>query len=334
MIKFLSCDWGTSSFRLRLVSVADMSTVAFYSSKAGINKVFTEWNTLSQKDAPRVGFYYARILKGIEHLEKETGKDLSELLIICSGMASSSVGIRELPYTSLPFDVRGEGLEMHLFPLSEERRQSLLLLSGLRTENNVMRGEETQLVGIITQMKDFGGDGQFIFPGTHSKHITVQNSKVTGFHTCMTGELFSLLSQHSILANSVAEGLSLSDEAGRRAFKKGVLEGAAHPIISRLFHVRTNELFKYLKKEENYHYLSGLLIGGELGILAVRQNKLPLFVCPDNNLYQQYSLALECLGIDCGIISPSLVEGAVVHGQFKIFNQNLNHERSIFLGSF
>lgn len=335
MIRFLSCDWGTSSFRLRLVNVADMSVLVSYSNQEGINKTFSLWKAhLDRERTNREEFYFARIQEGIDQLEEQSGEDLSELLVICSGMASSSVGIKELPYSRLPFDVSGHGLEMYLYPVSDKRRQTLLLLSGLRSDHNVMRGEETQLIGIISQFQDFDGSGLFIFPGTHSKHILVQKNKISEFNTYMTGEIFSLLSKHSILANSIAEGYFITDQRGKSAFTEGVLEGARHPVLSKLFHVRTNELFKYLKKEENYHYLSGLLIGDELRILADNHKHVAIYLCPEGNLSRQYSLACEILGIDCRLVMPEVVESAVIHGQFKIFNQNLNHERSIFLGSF
>jgi 2-dehydro-3-deoxygalactonokinase len=209
----------------------------------------------------------------------------------------------------------------------------LLLLSGLKSQSDVMRGEEAELVGVIQMLDDFSGEGIFILPGTHSKHIHVTGHQVSGFTTFMTGEFFDLLCQQSILKESISSNDIVDPLRFGEPFKEGVKASLSASLLSQAFIVRTNILFGKSSKTDNYHYLSGLLIGNELKALSNSGN-LPIYLCCTSHLEVQYKLALETLGIDAAIIPPATMDQAVVRGQFKIYNQNLNHERSIFLGSF
>ncbi|MEJ7588662.1 MAG: 2-dehydro-3-deoxygalactonokinase, partial [Ferruginibacter sp.] len=105
----------------------------------------------------------------------------------------------------------------------------------------------------------------FIFPGTHSKHLSVKNGMVTSITTYMTGELFDLLSSKSILSASVKK-----NERGDNSpfFIEGVIKGTGSNLTNSIFHVRTNHLFNKITSFENYDYLSGLLIGHELKEIA------------------------------------------------------------------
>lgn len=334
MVRFISCDWGTSSFRLRLVDTGDLTVLSEISNEMGVARVNRMYLDLQDPKGPsREEFFKEVLTKAIAKLEQHCGEDLSSLMIICSGMGSSSIGLRELAFTSIPFHVSGRDLNMDFIGVTDTFPNSLILLSGLKSDRDVMRGEETQLIGIIQDYKSFGGDGIFVFPGTHSKHILVNDGHVVDFTTYMTGEMFEVVGNHSILRNSITPNSDLLDEDHVKAFRKGVHEGFNEPLLSRLFKVRTQELFNTYSPEQNYHYLSGLLIGSELKNLG-KDSGMPTYLCSTSNVFFPYQLAFETLGLPVVTISKEMVEKSVVSGQYKIFNQNLNHERSIFLGSF
>jgi len=151
---------------------------------------------------------------------------------------------------------------------------------------DVLRGEETMLLGCDV-MND---DSIFIFPGTHSKHVIVQDCIAKDFKTYITGELFDLLSNKSILSKSVT---SNSDEKYQHVFKAGVKEAAENNLLNAAFHIRTNELFKKYTAAENYHFLSGLLIGYELKEINVLLKTI-VMVCSEQ-LSGKYLVALEVL---------------------------------------
>ena len=202
-------------------------------------------------------------------------------------MASSSIGIKELPYRDIPFAITSDSLHVMKIPPDEKFAHEILLVSGLKTMNDVMRGEETMLTGC--EIKD-DNERIIIFPGTHSKHATVKNKILIDFKTYITGEVFDLLVNKSILSKSVIKNES---NQYNNVFEKGVKEGAAGNLLNIVFHVRTSHLFKTFTAEENYHYLSGSLIGCELKQIHTTQAKIHL-VC-GTALFHRYQLALQKL---------------------------------------
>lgn len=201
----------------------------------------------------------------INNIETRIDASLADVPIVVSGMASSTIGIQELPYKQLPFLASGNDLHYEIIAGTEQFSNAIILVSGARTERDVMRGEETQLAGCAQQ---WNNERQvFVFPGTHSKHIYVQNGYAINFETYMTGEVFGLLSQNSILSKSVLAGSDIRDKEDKAAFEQGVLDSRHQHLLHAAFMVRTNDLFQRFSKEQNYWYLSGLLIGAELAVL-------------------------------------------------------------------
>ncbi|MEX2512719.1 MAG: 2-dehydro-3-deoxygalactonokinase [Cyclobacteriaceae bacterium] len=334
MCKFLSCDWGTSSFRLRLVNQSDKRVTSEFNSDFGIQKAFNVWKDSKANDPQeKQDIYLNYIHEAVKELEAISGQQLNTQLIICSGMASSSIGIKELPYVSVPFDTSGLGMEMHVIAAKEDFNHPLIIISGLKNDHNVMRGEETQLIGLISQLPDFDGEGAFIFPGTHSKHVYISSDKIVDFDTYMTGEVFKLLCHHSLLSNSLEENPPMDSEEKITAFKQGLMHGSTKSLLSVLFNVRTNDLFGHLDKKQNYHYLSGLMIGNELRNLINISDKA-IYLCSEEKLYQPYSMALDILEVPSIKLTPELVSNSVVQGQYQIYQQNFDHEKRIFLGCF
>jgi 2-dehydro-3-deoxygalactonokinase len=276
MDKMISCDWGTSSFRLRLVNNSDLSILATRSSAQGIVATHALWNSQAQGDRQsRLSFYQSILGEAILDIGRELGLSLDGVPLVISGMASSTLGMLELPYKELPFLADGSDLRVGTLYANGLFHHDVLLISGSRTGDDVMRGEETQLVGCGLGAGDAtqAGEQVFIFPGTHSKHVVVREGRVIAFRTYMTGEFFELLSKKSILAGDVEaggaagpSGASKTSQVGNIAirFEEGVREGAGGNLLHGTFLVRTNRLLRGISKEENYTYLSGLLIGAEL----------------------------------------------------------------------
>jgi len=177
---------------------------------------------------------------------------------LISGMAGSRQGWVEAPYVACP--AGPDELRRRLHWIEPGR---IALVPGLSDEHgevpDVMRGEEVQIFGA---MRLAGlAEGLFVLPGTHSKWATVQGGRITGFRTCMTGEFYGLLSQHSILARTLEADAAL-DEA---VFLRGVTRaGNGEGLLHNAFGVRALALFGRLSPAESASYLSGLLIGEEL----------------------------------------------------------------------
>src|SRR5687768_10726007 len=103
MERFLSCDWGTSSFRLRLVSTHGLKVLAEERNSDGIAATFKKWEHENDDEHKRLFFYRAYLLEQIKGLESLVHHSLEGVPVLLSGMASSTIGMMELPYKELPF---------------------------------------------------------------------------------------------------------------------------------------------------------------------------------------------------------------------------------------
>lgn len=323
----LCCDWGTSSFRLRLVNVKDHDVAGEVTSPNGIGAVYNAWQDAhSTGHVPRGEYYRSVIATQVTALEKQTGVDLTGVPIVLSGMASSSIGMQELPYARLPFALDGAHLGMKHYEEQAGFPHEITLISGVRSDHDVMRGEETQLIGLGLALDLSGRDAIFIFPGTHSKHMFVRDGRLIDFKTFMTGEVFNLMANQSILKDSIDHYHRPDfDAEAAAAFRSGIRESGTGNILNALFTVRTNQLFDLLSKRENGMFLSGLLIGYEIRDLT-KEASAHLVLCGGGNLYQLYKAAIETLGLAgrATIIPSEIVDRAATTGHIRIFeNQHL-----------
>lgn len=261
MDKFLSCDWGTSTLRLRLIQVQDLKVIAEAKTDQGIASTYNRWQ--QHNDQGRMAFYAAIIKDQISSLSKKLGMPLHEIPLILSGMASSTIGMIDLPYKKLPFNLDGTDLKLKIMD-AENGFNPFIMISGARTDMDVMRGEETKIVGCASALIETAQEQLLILPGTHSKHIVIKDEKAWSFKSYMTGEFFDLLSSKSVLATSVEKGGDFKDPVNAQRFEEGVQSSQMDGLLSASFKVRTNEVLKSMPKQQNYHYLSGLLIGAEL----------------------------------------------------------------------
>ncbi|MFT3935895.1 MAG: 2-dehydro-3-deoxygalactonokinase [Chitinophagaceae bacterium] len=313
--KILSCDWGTSSFRLRLVDVNDGHIIGELSSNQGIAQTHQQWIAEDGKEERRLYFYLQVLQQYSAALLEETGCSEDDIPLVISGMASASIGMHELAYANMPFQLNGKDLLVQTFEKTKEFPHKILLISGAKTANDVMRGEETQLIGCATD--SISKRQLFIFPGTHSKHVTVEEGKAISLETFMTGEFFELLSAKSLLVNSVAKSGDIQEPENKEAFAKGIAASSNSTLLHNSFLVRTNQLFNRFSKTANYYYLSGLLIGEELNQLS--KNKIDkITIVGEGKLVGNYKAALSLLNIDAPIETIDAAT-ATVKGQLTIY---------------
>lgn len=325
MKQFLSCDWGTSSFRLRLVDTGTYQVLAEETDNNGISATFALWKQSGKNEEERVSFYLEVINGYIEKIKSKTNSSLSGAPLIISGMASSTIGFIDIPYSLLPVGVDGADFKTVSIFASRYFAYDVLVVSGIRSDDDVVRGEESQLIGCIDLSHGNVDDELFIFPGTHSKHLRVLNDKIVDIKTYMTGEFFELLSQKSILRLSVESDSVHTSSQISASFKKGVDDAIDTNILNTAFKVRTNGLLNKLSNKENYNYLSGLLIGAELNSLRnISIKKITLL--GSSKLSDYYRCALEQLGLSekMRTIDVTQADEAVVRGHYKIYKQHYN----------
>lgn len=211
---------------------------------------------------------------------------------LISGMAGSRQGWVEAPYCPCPAGF-GE-LGRHLAWVEPGR---IAIVPGLSVVEDgvpdVMRGEEVQIFGAL-QLAGLS-DGLCVLPGTHSKWARVEDGRVTGFRSYMTGEFYALLSRHSILART----LDAEAPFDAPAFEAGVRRAQAGPSLLHLaFGTRTLALFETLPQAALASYLSGLLIGEELRAQALPAGSAQdILLIGSDTLTTRYASALALLGL-------------------------------------
>jgi len=278
----IAIDWGTTGFRAVLVD--------------GTGKI------LDRIEAP------AGILNVADGdfggaFDRLVGPWLQRLAVpaVASGMIGSRQGWRETPYVACP--AGAADLAGKLVSVTSPAGHEVWLVPGvMRVDGDgvpdVMRGEETQIVGCLD--KHDPPRLVFVLPGTHSKWAVVEEGRIARFATFMTGELFAVLKEHSILGRLMA-----GDAPAPDAFRRGVefAGTGGGDLLRRLFSARTLPLFDKLPAAGVAPYLSGLLIGHEI-VEAGRWIGSPHIatgrptIVGASGLAQRYAEALAILGIE------------------------------------
>jgi 2-dehydro-3-deoxygalactonokinase len=295
----IALDWGTSSLRAYLMDGSGQILAAqggpegiMVAASKGFDTVFDRY---------------------VDGWLDEHGN----LPVIMSGMIGSQQGWIKAPYCNCPAGLEdigsrivvhhtAKGLPVHVVPG--------LWLRGPGDVPDVMRGEETQLIGCMASQPQ---DGTFVLPGTHSKWVSIQSARIDHFATFMTGEMYAALKDHTILGRLMTD--EKHDDA---AFSKGIAWGENERLetgglLTKLFSVRTHGLFKDIAPTDLAAYLSGLLIGSE--IAEVRRLRLirvgvPVTIVGSDFHCNLYRKALT----QCGIETLTGPSDAAAMGLFAI----------------
>lgn len=229
--------------------------------------------------------------------------------ILLAGMVGSRNGWIEAPYVrcpAAPEDIAAAGLDV---ALSTGTRATIL--PGLSCDADgfdVMRGEETLIVGLGLE------DGVACLPGTHSKWARVEGGRITGFASFMTGEVYGLLRNDSILARLAEEpaagDAALGRERGHRA------AGRPGGVLNSAFLARTEVLAGRLPPGAVGPYLSSLLIAQEIaGALALFGRPSRVHLVADGVMAEGYGAALAAAGLEGAVTTP---EAAFVAGVLRL----------------
>ena len=218
---------------------------------------------------------------GAEALKEALRAGISELLasnelgegdicaIIASGMITSEYGLCNLPHVSLPAGRQELHAAMHRAELPEITAIPWYFIRGVRsvTEGidgtDVMRGEETELMGILDRSKS---SALYVLPGSHSKHISVDGEgRISAFRTMLSGELFAAVLENTILRDA-------ADFAHNELILEKLFFGyeycLAHGVNESLFKTRILKNVFGATKEECYSYLLGVVLCDEVRAIA------------------------------------------------------------------
>jgi 2-dehydro-3-deoxygalactonokinase len=294
---FVVVDWGTTSFRGWLMSAAGE---VLTESRGGEGMLHCS----------AAGNGFAPVLR--DHLERLGAPDGAPVLIC--GMAGARQGWVEAPYMKTPtrLDALHEGAIRVDAPDIGDVRILPGVAQAYADRPDVMRGEETQLLGVTEP--DF--TGLVCIPGTHSKWIRIDAGELVEFSTYMTGELFSVIGQHSILAHAVETTGAPATKDGE-PFGEGLARALAAPtaLTASLFRLRAAQLLGFEQRGDGSARLSGLLIGAELADAAHRYGPLrSVRLIAAGALGGLYESALTAQGLEVTRIDA---EQASQHGLAK-----------------
>ena len=209
-----------------------------------------------------------------------------EAPVVACGMVGARQGWVEAPYRTVPCTPLGSAVRA---PGALDVR----IVPGLSQASppDVMRGEETQVAGLLAAEPGF--DGVACLPGTHTKWVQISAGEVVSFRTAMTGELFALLAERSVLRHSVA-----SPDEDADAFAEALSGAIARPeaLATALFGLRARSLLEDAAPAALRSRLSGLLIGAELAATRPYWLGQAVVVIADGGLARAYGSALAAQG--------------------------------------
>ncbi len=290
----IAVDWGTSNFRAYLLDCGG-DVIAERQAELGLLNV------------PEGNFVDAFQGQLGDWLRAAPGVN-----VLMSGMIGSRQGWSEAPYAPCPAGPDALTDALHAVPGDFGRK--VMIVPGLsrRDENgvyDVMRGEETQLLGL----DHTPGRKVVCLPGTHAKWALLDGDRIVGFSTAMSGEVFALLCQHSILGQLMPEDSQQVDDAFARGVSRAGDDGG---LLHHLFGVRAQGLFDMEPAAGLRSYLSGLLIGHEIaGMQALAGETRDVVLVGAAGIGDAYAKALEQSGY-----GVTMVDGdkAAIAGLWRI----------------
>lgn len=292
----LVADWGTTSLRIYVLD-----------EKGGI---------VTKRTSDK-GILVAKTLGFEKTFELEADGLLDDQQILLGGMIGSRNGWVETEYVDCPATL--EGIANRLGTVTWRSQSGISrtakITPGVRFlgENgmsDIMRGEELQILGLMQQITD--EHATIVLPGTHSKWVSVTNSTISTFRTYMTGEVFELLANQSILKSETK-----TEPFDNNVFLDGVKLGSTKNSLTNLiFQARTQLINGKLQPSSSDSFLSGILIGNEISH-EVRNQRL-IHLISNAKLSKLYSMALQYFNIE----SVTHDEDIFTKSAFYLLDQN------------
>ena len=265
---FIAVDWGTTNRRAWLVG-SDRRVADEMEDGRGVLSVDK-------------GAFPAAV--------DEITERLGDKPLLLAGMAGSTRGWMDAPYVPCPVGLAD--LAGHLVWAEPGRAAIVPGVSFADSERaDIMRGEEVQILG-ATADGIIPADCTICHPGTHNKWVEVRGGRIEAFRSVMTGEMFSLLEKHSILAEHLREPVRDGE-----AFRTGVRRGLSGGVLTaELFSVRARSLLGKLAPDDAAPYASGLLIGADVASGIGTKPPAEVIVMGSPKLTALYAAALDEAG--------------------------------------
>jgi len=281
----VAVDWGTSHLRVWTLD-GDGKAIACHRSDRGMRTV--------ERDE------FAQVLNAeLESLDVD-----AETPVIMCGMVGSRQGWQEAPYNKMP--CRIDAIATNAVQIADVERD-IRILPGIAhfstTKPDVMRSEETQLLGLFDMLGD-ELSGLVCMPGSHAKWVRIENGLALDFATSMSGELFAALSASSVLQHSLKNAANKVDPQSE-VFTNAVRNSLSDPatVLTRLFAARPQSLLNQMSDDDAAAHISGTIIGQDIaGAIARFAPVHSTTLVGSGHLGALYTQALQIAGLQSKIV--------------------------------
>jgi 2-dehydro-3-deoxygalactonokinase len=238
------------------------------------------------------------------------------LTVIASGMLTSNVGLCEIPHVCAPagIDELAKGARQKVLP--EIIETPIWFIPGVKNDvgqvtldnyeaMDVMRGEECETIGAISRL-NIQEPTLIILPGSHSKFVSVnEQQKIVASSTTMAGELLDVITQHTLLADSLEHGFA--QHIDRRYLLKGAECYQRVGLSRSAFSVRILDLFSDASRDQKASFLLGAVLYSD--IITIKNSRAlnltpttKIVICGKKILTEALTVLIENDPFFCGEI--------------------------------
>ena len=320
MSKIIAVDGGTTNTRFTVIENGKI--LGTQRLTAGIRNTFSE-------DARRD--FLSSVSAAIASIQGGIGANAEA--IVLSGMIGSETGLYTLPHITAPISAEELAENIAAVSISEASELPMYFIPGVKTcpsgetlsieelsEADIMRGEETELVGLFNKL-GISGEATFILPGSHMKYIKSKNSGIHSFSTSIAGELLRAAAENTILTASLSGVFPKSPE--KSSLAAGYRYAKAHGVTEAMFKVRILDKFAGYTKENLYSFLLGAVLHDDIKSLS-RVNT-PIYI-GGSGLFREAIKALcelEYSEKEIFAVAEELAENAAAYGAEWLYNKAL-----------
>ena len=304
MAEYITVDSGTTNTRINFVS--DRVIVDTLKYSVG-----------TKRDANGNNLLRETLKNGIDELMKRhklCKEDITRIL--ASGMITSEFGLIQLPHITAPAGIAELHGAMYETVFEDLSEIPFVFSRGIKTNtydlenSDIMRGEETELMGIID------GEGVYILPGSHSKIIQVgKDERITNFKTMLTGEMISALSEYTTLKDAIDLKESKANE---EYLLKGFEYADRHGINEALFKVRILKNILCRNADDIYGFFMGVILCNEIKQI-LSYNPKRIFIGGKKVIKESEALLLRAISEAETVVIPDESENASALGIVKVY---------------
>lgn len=234
--------------------------------------------------------------------------------LVGCGMVGARTGWREAPYVECGVSVDlTRQLAVGAIGVATSLGRHLTIVPGMKSsEPDVMRGEETQILGSDVVQ------GIIVCPGTHSKWAQVSAGHIENFATFFTGEMHALIREHSSVGKALNALPTLDDGQSFHLGLSYARTGAASWLHD-LFVMRAAVVTGVKTSEQISTVLSGWLLGCEFAAaLAMYPQTHEIALLASNELVPWYERAGEAFGVTVNALDAA---ASTARGLWRVAQQ-------------